>query len=143
MPTLHKSLLVPYTAKQMYDLINAIENYPEFLPWCKATEIHSRDLTQLKASIHLSKGPLNHSITTENSMQPHERITMQYIAGPFRSCTSSWTFAPADTQCNVVFSMDYEFTSKLAALAIEPIFNPIAATLIDAFYKRAQQIYAS
>jgi len=78
-------------------------------------------------------------------MQPHERISMQYLAGPFRSCTSSWLFnTKADGKhFEVVFSMDYEFSSRLAAIAIEPIFNPIAATLIDAFYKRAEEIYAS
>lgn len=145
MTTVNKSIVVPYTVEQMYDLVNAVEAYPEFLPWCRATEVHSREPTQLKATIHLAKGPLTHSITTVNTMQPKHSIAMQYIAGPFRSCAGAWQFLPGATaqQCQVIFSMDYQFVNRFTAIAIEPIFNPIANTLIDAFQARAAQLYGS
>ena len=145
MPAVNKSLVVPYSAEQMYELINGIESYPEFLPWCTATEIHSRNATALKATLHLAKGPLSHSITTINTMQPNQHIAMEYIAGPFRTCTGAWRFVPInDTKnCQVIFTMEYQFINKLSAIAIEPIFNPITNTLIDGFYARARQIYGS
>jgi ribosome-associated toxin RatA of RatAB toxin-antitoxin module len=145
MPVVNKSLLVPYTAEQMYSLINAVELYPEFLPWCKGTEIHTRSDTELKATLHLAKGPMTHSITTVNAMLPNEKISMQYIAGPFRNCVGAWQFVPSQDakQCQVIFTMDYAFVNKFMAIAIEPVFNPIANTLIDCFYKRAEQIYAN
>lgn len=143
MPTVNKSLIVPYSVEQMYNLVNAIESYPEFLPWCKSTEIHTRSDNELKATIQLSKGPMTYSITTENQMQPHERISMQYIDGPFRHCSGTWEFKPTDKaqETLVTFNMDYQFANRLAAIAIEPVFNPISNSLIDAFYKRAEQIY--
>ena len=122
MTSVHKSLVVPYSAEQMYGLINAIEDYPQFLPWCQATEIHSRNDTELRATIHLIKGPLKHSITTVNTMDPNKSIRMEYVAGPFRSCQGSWQFITDNHQtgCQVVFNMDYQFVNRLTAIAIEP-----------------------
>jgi ribosome-associated toxin RatA of RatAB toxin-antitoxin module len=146
MATVNKSVVVPYTSEQMFNLVNRLEDYPTFLPWCRDIEIHSMDAQQVKATIHIAKGPLVHKITTHNTMLPNERISMQYIAGPFKECSGAWTFLPADhnyTHCNVTFSMDYEFKNKLSALAIEPLFGPIASTLIDAFCKRAEEVYGN
>lgn len=142
MPKIVKTLLVPYTTQQMYDLINAVETYPQFLPWCKATEIHTRSEKTLQATMHLAKGPVNYSITTKNIMQPHSRIEMQYVDGPFSNCNGVWMFAEHDAKnSKIAFSMDYEFANKIQGFLIEPIFNPIANTLVDAFHARAQQIY--
>lgn len=143
MAIINKSLLVPYTAQQMYDLINDIEAYPEFLPWCKSATIHSRDEKNLSATLGLSKGPLNYSITTVNTMHPHSEINMSYAAGPFKSCAGSWKFITHNNaqQCQILFNFAYEFTNRLAGLAIEPVFYPITNTLVDAFYQRAIAIY--
>lgn len=142
MAKIQKTLVVPYTAQQMYDLINAVEAYPQFLPWCKATEIHSRSAQALQATMHLAKGPVNYSITTSNVMQPHNRIAMHYVAGPFSTCKGLWEFEEVGADSSkIAFSMHYEFANKIQGFLIEPIFNPIANTLIDAFYARAQQIY--
>ena len=143
MAVISKALLVPYTAQQMYDLINDIEAYPEFLPWCKSATVHSRDETQLSATIGLSKGPLNYSITTMNTMCQYSEINMSYAAGPFKTCAGSWKFLPQNNtqQCQVLFNFAYEFTNRFMGLAIEPIFYPITNTLADAFYQRAIAIY--
>lgn len=144
MAVVNKSLLVPYTQQQMYDLINDIEAYPEFLPWCKSAIVHSRDDTKLSATICLHKGPLNYSITTVNTMRPYSEIEMVYSAGPFKSCAGSWKFLAADnnaSQCQIIFNFAYEFMNRFAGLAIEPVFSPIANSLIDAFYQRAIAIY--
>jgi len=143
MAIINKTLLVPYTAQQMYDLINDIEAYPEFLPWCKSATVHSRAATELSATIGLSKGPLNYSITTVNTMHPYSKINMSYTAGPFKSCAGSWQFIAQNNmqQCQILFNFAYEFASRLAGLAIEPIFYPITNTLVDAFYQRAIAVY--
>lgn len=145
MPTVKKSLIVPYSAGQMYDLINAIEVYPEFLPWCKATQVHERSATQVKATIHLAKGPINQSITTVNTMLPEQSIKMQYLDGPFKHCNGAWTFTTTKNpqQTEVSFAMDYQFKSLFISLAVEPVFNPIANSLIDAFLKRAEEVYGN
>lgn len=142
MPNVQKNLIVPYTAVQMFDLVNDIEAYPEYLPWCQATEVHERSTEHVKATIHLAKGPLNYSITTSNTMQPHSRINMQYVAGPFKSCNGSWSFLPkSGHESEIIFAMEYQFTNMFTAIAVEPIFNPIANSLIEAFLQRAEQTY--
>lgn len=146
MASVKKTLFLPYTAEQMYSLVNAIEAYPEFLPWCEATEVHLREPTKVNATLHLAKGPIKHSITTENTMQPNQSIAMQYIAGPFRRCVGSWQFIPDlenQKRCQIIFTMDYQFVNRFVAIAIEPVFAPIANTLIDSFHARAQQIYGN
>jgi ribosome-associated toxin RatA of RatAB toxin-antitoxin module len=143
MTNISKTLRVPFTAQQMYALINDIEAYPDFLPWCKAATVHHKSDVDLKATLCLSKGPLSHSITTQNTMQPHSQINMMYSAGPFKNCAGSWRFVPVqqNEQCDIIFNFEYEFANRLTAFAIEPIFFPISNTLIDAFYQRAIQIY--
>lgn len=144
MGNVKRELQVPFSAQQMYDLVNDIAAYPQFLPWCKSTIIHSRALTALEATLYIAKGPISHTITTINEMHPHEQIKMQYKAGPFKTCAGSWQFIQqTETGCNVIFSMSYEFKSKFTALTLEPIFQPITNTLIDAFYQRAVTIYGN
>lgn len=144
MPSINKTLLVPFTAQQMYDLVNDIEAYPQFLPWCKATTIHSCAEKTLEATICIAKGIANYSICTTNNMIPYKNITMQYKSGPFKTCSGSWQFVSLEQEkkCQILFNIDYEFSNKLVALAVEPLFNPIASSLIDAFYNRAVEIYA-
>lgn len=141
MPKISKDILVEYTPEQMYELVNTVELYPEFLPWCQAAEVHDRSLEELSATLHLAKGPVRHKIKTNNTMIPAQRIAMQYVAGPFKTCHGSWEFIRAGDDCRVVFNMEYQFINKIQQMLIEPVFNPIANALIDAFRERAEQIY--
>ncbi len=144
MPKVCKNLLVPFTSQQMYSLVNNIEAYPEFLPWCIGTKVHERSSNQVKATLDLGKGPIKHSITTLNTMRPFDEILMQYVAGPFKQCVGKWQFMQQNSgdSCQVIFEMQYEFNSKLKALTLEPVFAPIANSLVDAFIQRAHQTYA-
>lgn len=141
MPKITKALLVRYSAEQMYELINAVELYPEFLPWCHASEVHARSAEALSATLHLAKGPIRHQIRTMNSMIPARKIAMQYVAGPFKTCHGSWEFVAEGDACRVIFNMEYQFNNKMQQMLIEPVFQPIANALIDAFCERAEQIY--
>lgn len=141
MPKVIKNLQVPYSAQQMYDLINAVELYPSFLPWCKSAAIHERSPSSLHATLEFAKGPITYSITTHNQMQPGSSIAMRYAAGPFKTCHGSWNFLQRDQHCQISFVLEYQFINKIKQLLIEPVFHPIADSLIDAFYARAEQIY--
>lgn len=119
-----KNIIVPFTASKMYDLINDIDSYPIFLPWCSATEIHSKSSTSLEATIHVNKGPVNYSITTQNTMRENELINMQYKTGPFKYCVGSWQFKPQQqNSCQVIFDIEYEFKNKLIAIGLEPFLS--------------------
>lgn len=144
MPSVHKTLLVPFATQQMYDLVNDIEAYPKFLPWCKNAVIHSRAETQLEATLFIGKGLMQQSISTINTMVPNAQIRMQYKAGPFKYCLGAWDFASVEenNKCQVTFNINYEFSSILKAMALEPLFNPITTTMIEAFYQRAHELYA-
>lgn len=144
MPQVTQSLVVPFTSQQMYALVNDVAAYPEFLPWCKSAVIHDQDVTKLHATICIGKGPIMQSITTLNTMVPNKQIKMLYESGSFKTCAGAWDFldTPDPAQCQVHFNMQYEFASRLHAFTIEPVFGPLANTLISAFYQRAQVLYA-
>lgn len=143
MPYIKKTLLVPFSAQQMYTLINDIEAYPDYLPWCKTATIHTRAETQLEATLCIGKGLVKQTISTINTMIPNTQIKMQYKAGPFKHCDGEWNFIAVEDgdSSQVEFAINYEFNNALAAMTMEPLFNPITTTLIDAFYKRAQELY--
>lgn len=143
MPSIAQSLLVPFTSQQMYDLVNDVAAYPEFVPWCKSATVHAKAVTALSATLCIGKGPITQTIATNNTMIPNQQIKMQYQSGSLKNCFGAWDFVDQNdgTQCQVRFNMQYEFNSRLHALTLEPILYPLASTLIDAFYKRAQKIY--
>lgn len=144
MPNINKSLEVPFSKEQMYSLVNDIEKYPMFLQWCERVEVHEKSDQKIKATLHLAKGPVKQSITTENTLHPANKIIMQYIAGPFKKCEGAWRFVEVEEhKCLVEFNMEYIFKNKLISMAIEPIFGPIADSLISAFCQRARDVYSS
>lgn len=139
-----KSAEVPYSADQMYDLVNNVEAYPEFLPWCKDTSIISQGEDYMTASISLTKGKVKQTFTTRNYMVPGRRIEVSLLEGPFKHLEGYWEFEPKDTRsCNVYIKMDFEFKNRLIKLALEKIFSHIVNTLIDKFTDRAGQVYGA
>lgn len=137
-----RSALVPYTPEQMYSLVDAINDYPNFLPWCRSAIEHARDEDQVKASIEIAKGAVNKSFTTLNRLQNNKTIEMQLVDGPFRHLHGFWRFEALEgNACKVMLDLDFEFSNKLVSLAIGPIFNQVANTLVDSFVTRARQVY--
>ncbi len=143
MPLISRNALVPYTVEEMYQLVDDIESYPQFLPWCRSTEVITRNDQEVKASIEIAKGALNKSFTTLNRMQPNKVIEVRLVKGPFKRLEGFWRFdALKDSQaCKISFDLDFEFESKLIALAAGSIFSQIANTMVDAFTKRAVEVY--
>ena len=114
-----------------------------FLPWCRSTAVLERNEQQVKASIEIAKGALNKSFTTINRMQHNKMIEMRLIEGPFKHLEGFWRFdALKDANaCKISLDLDFEFESKLIAFAVGAVFNQIANTMVDAFCKRAVEVY--
>ncbi len=142
MTTVNKSALVPYSAENMFKLVDDILAYPEFLPWCdRATEI-SRDDNVVEASLHIAHTGLNKAFATRNTNTPYEKIEMQLLDGPFKYLHGTWLFAALnESACKISLELDFEFSSKLVGLTFGPVFSKMANSLVDAFIKRAEAIY--
>lgn len=144
MPIIHQVLVVPYGVADMYKLVNEVEGYPEFLPWCKTSEILHRDEDEIHARLMLAGGGFQKSFTTCNRLQADKMIEIRLLDGPFRQLEGFWKFdAQANNGCQVTLDLEFEFANKLLAMAFGPVFNQVASTLVDAFSKRADQIYGS
>jgi len=144
MPIVKKSALVPFSAPAMFDLVAAVEEYPEFLPWCGGTEVHERSEEGMVASIRIAYKGISQTFTTENRHQRPQRIEMKLRDGPFSRLHGVWTFkALTDSACRVELEMDYEMRSGLIAQLLGPVFGQIAQTMVDAFVNRAEALAAS
>lgn len=142
MQTVKRSVLVPYSSAQMFDLVAAVDQYPAFMPWCGGAQILEQDDTGMVASVTISFAKLTQQFTTKNTHDYPNKIYLQLVDGPFSALQGTWEFIPLDeTACKVVFSLDYDFSSKALSLLVGPIFNKIANSFIDSFTERAQAIY--
>ena len=128
----------------MYALINDIERYPDFVPGCTAARIDSRKAGEVVATLAIKKGPLRAEFTTRNLLEPDRRVLMQFVSGPFRVLEGLWTLTPlGDLGCRVELEMRFEFANRVAGTLFEPLFEDTAASLVDAFVKRAREIGSS
>lgn len=130
-----------HRAEKMYALVNDVESYPQFLPWCSgASVIEAGELTQT-ASIEISMASVKQQFTTRNQMQPGERIEMSLLDGPFSHLHGSWQFKPlGDLGCKVSLEVEFEFSSPVIAKSVGPVFSAICGSLVDAFCKRADSV---
>ena len=142
MTTVHKSALVPYLAEQMYDLVNDIDSYPEFLPWCSNANVLERSESELLASITVSGVGFSKSFTTRNTLELNRSVVMQHVDGPFKSLTGTWTFTPlSDQGCRIELEMDFEVTAGMMAKIFGKFFDKASNKLVDAFTERAKTLY--
>lgn len=142
MAVVRKSVLLPFSAEQMFGLVNAIEDYPKFLPWCGGAQIVERHDNLTVASLLINYHGVKHAFTTANTNTPPTAIKMNLREGPFSHLDGSWTFKPlrADA-CKVDFELHYEFSSKLLEKVIGPVFSKIANSFVEAFCHRAEAVY--
>ena len=124
----------------MYALINDIDRYPEFVPWCTASRVESRKEGEVVATLTIKRGPLRAEFTTRNLLEPGKRVLMQFVSGPFRVLEGLWTLTPlGDLGCRVELEMRFEFANRVAGTLFAPLFEDTAASLVDAFVKRARE----
>lgn len=143
MTVIKKTAVVPYTPGQMYDLVNDIESYPEFLPWCSDASVTVHGEESLTASLTMASGRIRQSFTTQNTMQPGRHIEVHLVSGPFRYLTGSWDFEPVDggESCRISLQMDFEFKNRILKMTLSKLFHHIVDSLVDAFTRRAVSIY--
>lgn len=144
MPNVSKSALVPYVDREMFTLVDHVELYPEFLPWCRSTQVHSREPEGVSASIEIAKAGVNETFTTRNTLVAHERIELELLDGPFSHLNGLWTFASlGDKGSRVQFDVDYEFSNVIIQILLAPSFESIVNSIVDAFVVRAGQVYGA
>ncbi|HEY2566498.1 MAG TPA: type II toxin-antitoxin system RatA family toxin [Candidatus Aquirickettsiella sp.] len=143
MPLIQHSLEVPYNVSEMYKLVNHIEKYSEFLPWCTESQIISQDEDSIQARLTLTGGGLSKSFTTSNRLQKNKLIEISLIDGPFKHLEGYWSFETSPRGSRINLNLEFEFSTRLLALAFSPIFEKVANTLVQAFSERAKQVYGN
>jgi ribosome-associated toxin RatA of RatAB toxin-antitoxin module len=137
-----RSILVPHSVEKMYALVNDVRSYPKFLPWCGGAEILEQSDTRMKARVDIAYLGLHQSFTTDNTLEPNRKIDLKLVSGPFSKLTGQWRFTQlGDVGCKVEFELHYAFEGLLEVL-VAPVFDRIAANFVDAFVKRADELYA-
>jgi ribosome-associated toxin RatA of RatAB toxin-antitoxin module len=136
-----KSVLVSQSAQRMFGLVDAVEKYPEFLPWCSGSKCTYRDAQMTRATLLIDFRGIRQSFSTENLKTAPTLMQIRLIEGPFRTLEGSWRFTDLSGQgCKVELSLHYEFSSRVLEKLIGPVFGYIANSMVDAFVKRAQSV---
>jgi ribosome-associated toxin RatA of RatAB toxin-antitoxin module len=145
MHTVEKKILLPYSTHQMFDLVQDVESYPQFLPWCSGVEVYQKHTDSLDAKIHINFKGIQQFFQTRNTHQSIAQkkiIDMKFVDGPFRHFEGFWQFIELDEKaCRVEFKLNYQFDSKILEVIIGPVFQYIAKTFVDRFVDRARVIY--
>jgi len=142
MVIVERQALVAHSAARMYALVEDVESYPRFLPWCSGAEVEFRDPNRTVATLHLALRGVRQQFTTENTKYPGKRIEIALVRGPFRALNGEWRFAAlADRGCRVELGLTYQLASPMLDRLLGPVFDQIANTLVDAFVRRADALH--
>ncbi|MES2685206.1 MAG: type II toxin-antitoxin system RatA family toxin [Pseudomonadota bacterium] len=145
MKTVHKSVLIWYSAAEMFALVTDVASYPQFLPWCDQAEVVDEDEHGMTAKVGISFAGLSQSFTTRNTHVKDRKVSLKLVDGPFSKLDGHWDFTPlgdgSQRACKVNFSLRYDFDNAALAALVGPVFDKIAGSMVDAFVKRAGQVY--
>lgn len=142
MPDINRTAIVPYSCVQMYQLVNDIATYPDFLPWCRSSQILSQTTDEVRATLELAGAGIHKSFSTINRLQPYKMIEVRLLNGPFKHLEGFWQFELLNqTSCKIIFNLEFEFSGRLMSMLLEPVFHPIANSLVDSFCTRAEVVY--
>jgi len=154
MKTVHKSVLIWYSAEEMFSLVTDVDRYPDFLPWCDRAKVLTSDGDEVTAEVGISFSGIKQVFVTRNHHTAGRRVALALVQGPFSKLDGEWLFspvgapapdetaAPPPRACRVDLRLNYSFDNKALAALVGPVFDRIAASLVDAFVKRAEQVYA-
>lgn len=142
MAVVTRSVLLPHSAQQMFDLVVDVASYPSFLPWCGEARVRDSGPDGMVATLTIAFKGLRQSFTTRNQHVPGERIGLRLEDGPFAMLTGEWVFtALSDSACRVDFQLDYRFSNALLEKVVGSVFDPIAKSFVDAFVRRAEELH--
>jgi ribosome-associated toxin RatA of RatAB toxin-antitoxin module len=144
MVVVDRSVLAPYASGEMFALVDDVESYPQFLPWCEGTRVDLREPGRTVATIRANFHGLRQQFTTQNTNRPAERIDIALVSGPFRTLRGHWVFTPlGDRGCRIDFRLEYQFASRILEKAAGPVFHRIADSFVDAFVRRAEERFGA
>lgn len=145
MKNVHKSVLIWYSAQEMFALVTDVARYPEFLPWCDHASVLETDATGMKAEVGIAFSGIRQTFTTRNEHVEGREVAMKLLDGPFSTLDGQWRFVPlgdeAQRACRVELDLQYGFDNVALGALVGPVFDRIAGSLVDAFVKRAEQVY--
>ena len=145
MKTVHKSVLIWYSAQEMFALVTDIASYPQFLPWCDRASVLAEDGHGMKAEVGIAFGGIHQTFITRNDHVPGREVSMKLVDGPFSRLDGQWRFTPVGDEkqrsCKVDLELSYGFDNAALGALVGPVFDKIADSLVDAFVKRAEQVY--
>ncbi|MDB9864534.1 type II toxin-antitoxin system RatA family toxin [Candidatus Thioglobus sp.] len=142
MHRISKSAIVPYTPQQMFELVNNINDYSQFLNWCDSSSILNQSDDQITASVEINKGGIKQTFSTLNTLTPYQSIEMELVDGPFDELSGEWRFEPlGENAAKIHLDLQFKFKSMLIDMALSPVFKNIANSQLDSFVARAKYIY--
>ncbi|GAB4182408.1 MAG: type II toxin-antitoxin system RatA family toxin [Rhodocyclaceae bacterium] len=142
MAAVNKLVLIEHPAERMFDLVDRVEDYPLFLPWCISTRLIQRTEAITSATLHVSYRGIRTQFSTENDKEPPRYMRIRLVDGPFHHLLGSWSFTPlGETACKIEFSLSWAFSNKMLERALGPVFGHIANTLMDSFVERANRLH--
>ena len=143
-----KSVLLWYSPAEMYALVTAVSDYPQFLPWCERADVLEQHASGMTARLHMALSGLHHAFTTRNVHVQDESVALKLVDGPFSSLEGHWKFLPLPASkhqegkaCRIEFSLRYAFSNAALEAVLSPVFDRVANTLVDSFVKRAEQVH--
>jgi ribosome-associated toxin RatA of RatAB toxin-antitoxin module len=149
MKHVRRSVLLWYTPREMYALVTAVEQYPQFLPWCESAEVLERRDEGVVARLGLAYMGVRHAFTTRNEQRPDSSVSVSLVDGPFSLLDGTWLFQPLgrpgseDQACKIEFDMRYAFASPALERVVSPVFDRVANTFVDSFVRRAEEVYGA
>ena len=142
MPRIQRTALVPYSADEMFKVVTDVPHYNDFLPWCSGARILKSEGDEVTAQVDIAFKAVKQSFTTENVYDEGKQITMNLKEGPFSNLTGVWKFVELDENaCKILFDLEFGFANRLAGAVIGPVFSVIANGMVEAFHKRAIEVY--
>ncbi len=134
---------VNFSCQQMYNLVDDIENYHEFLPYFEKSVVHHRDEDEVQATLVIAAGGMNKSFTTRNRLQADKMIELRLVDGPFGHLEGFWRFDPTDTGSMITFDLEFEFSGRMLSMLLGPVFEQVTDKMVDAFCERAEALYVT
>ena len=141
MTVVRKSRIVPYSCEQMYNLVNDIEKYGDFLPYFNKSEVHHRNDDEVQATLHVAAAGMTKSFTTHNRLQPNKMIFIRLVDGPFSHLEGFWRFDETSEGCMISFDLEFDFAGKMFSLLLGPVFEQVTNKMVDSFCARADELY--
>lgn len=143
MPAIKREAVVPFTQEQMYALVDCVHDYSEFVPWCVKSEELSRTDDEVHGKLTFASSGIQKSFSTLNRLQPHKMIELRLVDGPFKQLEGFWIFEVlGENESRITLDLEFEFSSRILAMMFGPVFEQVTSTLVNAFTKRAEEVYA-